>query len=91
MVKMEVSASAELEYSTSSVDGCESSRSSRLSCHKTGTSIESEIRLSLLDTLRSTLTHRQLGRSDPRLAPALGNTTPKLLHHSLNRACKFPC
>ena len=53
MVKMEVSDSAELEYSTSSVDGCESSRSSCLSCHKTGASVESEIRPSLLDTLRS--------------------------------------
>ena len=52
MVKMEVSASAELEYSTSSVDGCESSRSSSLSCHKTGASVESEIRPSLLDMFR---------------------------------------
>ena len=80
---MEVSASVELsgfESSTSSIDGCDSSRSSSLNClncHKTGASVESEICPSLLDALqlprpsdldkkqKFMLTHRQSGRSNP--------------------------
>ena len=56
MVKMAVNASAELselESSTSSVDGCDGSQSSDLSCHKIKASVESEIHPSLLEMIRS--------------------------------------
>ena len=98
---MEISASAELECSTSSVDGCDSSRSSSLSCHKTGASVEYEIRPSLLDTLQSPrpsdLARKRkihanplpVGKKRSQAGTSARKHDPKTVT-PLHRACEFP-